>query len=139
MSDPAPPGSPPPAALTADASAAPPAAHPYVKPNINQRIAKWLPICAGLIAAVVGAAKISENFMLPSCGSSRSLGAIKSIFSDKNLPEPTLTGATGVSSGASSEKACQARYEIPNESGTLDYKVFWEGWEPKVMITKVSN
>jgi hypothetical protein len=130
MSDPAAPASPPPAAS--------PAAHPHAKPNINQRIAKWLPIGAGIVALVVGAAKIADNFTLPSCDSSRSLGAIKSIFEDKKLPEPTLTDATGLSSSGS-EKACKASYEIPNEKGTLDYKVFWDGWEPKVMITKVSN
>ena len=57
---------------------------------------------------------------------------------DKNLAEPTLTNQRSVPGGGS-EKFCQTAYEIPNETGTLDYKVFWEGWEPKVMITKVSN
>ena len=132
-----------PAAPAAPAAAPPPAApHPHVdphaKPNINQRIAKWLPICAGIVAALVGAGKLSENFILPGCNSSRSLGAIKSIFSDKNLAEPTLTDQRSVPGGGS-EKFCQTAYAIPNETGTLDYKVFWEGWEPKVMITKVSN
>jgi len=136
MSDPAAPVAPPPATP----SAPPPAAHPPVaRPwTMNQRIAKWLPICAGIVAAVVGAAKISENFVLPGCDSSRSLGAIKSIFQDKNLAEPTLSNQRSVPGGGS-EKFCQTAYEIPNETGTLDYKVFWDGWEPKVMITKVSN
>jgi hypothetical protein len=115
-----------------------PAAQPAKPWTMNQRIAKWLPICAGVVVALVGAAKITDNFTLPSCDSSRSLGAIKSIFSDKNLAEPTLTNQRSVP-GGSSEKFCQTAYEIPDEKGTLDYKVFWDGWEPKVMITKVSN
>jgi hypothetical protein len=108
------------------------------KPTFNQRLAKWVPIAAGVIAALIGAAKLSETFTLPSCESSRSLGAIKAIFKDKNIPEPTLTDPKGMTS-TSSEKTCEASYEIPNEKGTLDYRVFWDGWEAKVMITKVTN
>jgi hypothetical protein len=122
---------------TSPASAPPSVAAP-APTTLNQRIAKWVPILAGLVAAIVGGAKILENFTLPSCDSSRSLDTIKSIFKDKNLPEPTLTAAKGLTS-ASAEKTCQASYEIPNEKGTLDYKVFWEGWNVKVMITKVNT
>jgi hypothetical protein len=135
MSDPTAPAAPPPAAPTMQPQQPAKSAPPW---TINQRIAKWLPICAGIVVAIAGAAKIADNFTLPSCDSSRSLGAIKSIFEDKKLPEPTLTGVSGISN-SSSEKTCQASYEIPNENGTLDYKVFWDGWEPKVMITKVNN
>jgi hypothetical protein len=110
--------------------------------TINQRIAKWVPLLAGIVVAIIGAAKIVENFTLPSCESSRSLDTIKSIFKDKNLPEPTLTDAKSVTS-TSAEKTCTASYEIPidkgTEKGTLDYKVFWDGWSVKVMITKVNT
>ena len=75
--------------------------------------------------------------MLPSCGSNRSLEAIRSIFREKDIAEPTLSGASGVGS-SSAEKTCTIAYEIPNEKGTLDYRVFWDGWEAKVMITKVN-
>lgn len=125
MSDPATPAAPP--APTAPVPA---------QWNWNQRIAKWVPILAGVVAAIVGAAKITENFTLPSCDSSRSLEAIRAIFKDKEIADPTLSSAKGVTS-ASSEKTCTAAYEIPNEKGTLDYRVFWDGWEAKVMITKV--
>ncbi len=78
-----------------------------------------------------------ENFTLPSCDSSRSLDTVRGIFKDKNLPEPTLTNAKLVTD-TSAEKTCQTAYALPNEKGTLDHKVFWEGWTTKVMITKVS-
>jgi hypothetical protein len=130
MSDTAPPAPPP-------APAAPPPAAAPVQWNWNQRIAKWVPIIAGVVALIIGAAKISENFLLPSCESSRSLDAIRAIFKDKNIGEPTLTGAKGVTS-TSSEKTCQTDYEIPNEKGVLEYRVFWDGWDAKVMITKVN-
>ena len=107
-------------------------------PTLGQRLTKWIPIAAGLIAALIGAAKLFETFSLPSCESSRSLGAIKSIFKDKNLPEPTLTDPKSLTS-TSSEKTCETAYEIPNEKGTLDYRVFWDGWDAKVMITKVNQ
>jgi hypothetical protein len=125
MSDPAAPGVPP--------QASAPAA-----PTLKQRLTKWLPIAAGLVAALIGAVKLIETFSLPSCESSRSLGAIKTIFKDKDLPEPTLTDAKSLTS-TSSEKTCATAYEIPNEKGTLDYRVFWDGWDAKVMITKVNQ
>ena len=132
MSDPATPAAspapPPPAAL---AAAAP------VQWNWNQRIAKWVPILAGVVAAIVGVSKFAENYTLPSCDSSRSLDAIRAIFKDKEIGEPTLSGAKGLTT-SSSEKTCATDYEIPNEKGTLEYRVCWDGWDPKVMITKVN-
>jgi hypothetical protein len=115
-----------------------PAAPPPAPTTINQRIAKWVPIFAGIVAVIIGGVKIIENFTLPSCESSRTLDTVKSIFKDKNIPEPTLTSARGLTS-TSSEKTCETNYEIPNEKGMLEYKVFWEGWSVKVMITKVNS
>lgn len=134
MSDPAPPAAPP------TPAAPPPAAAPVSAPaqwNWNQRVAKWVPILAGIVAAIVGVAKFAENYTLPSCDSSRSLDAIRAIFKDKEIAEPTLTSAKGLTN-SSSEKTCTTDYEIPNEKGTLEYRVFWDGWDPKVMITKVN-
>ena len=131
MSDPSPP-------TTAPQPVAPPPAAAPAPTTGKQRLAKWTPIFAGIVAAIIGGTKLLETFTLPGCDSSRSLGAIKSIFKDKNLPEPTLTGAKGLTS-TSAEKTCEAAYEIPNEKGTLLYKVFWDGWSAKVMITKVNQ
>ena len=60
-------------------------------PAPKSRPDPWVTIAAGLIAALIGVAKVAEAFILPGCDSSRSLGAVRSIFKDKNLPEPALT------------------------------------------------
>ena len=125
MSDPAT----PPAAPLPDASA---------KPTCNQRLGRWASVAIGFAALLIGGTKLVGFVTLPSCESDRSLDTVKSIFKDKNLPEPTLTDAQTIT-GDRSEKTCQTAYEIPNEKGTLDYKVFWDGWNAKVMITKVTN
>ena len=126
MSDPAPP------------VAAQPQADANATPTWNQRLTRWASVAVGFVALIVGGIKLLDNFTLPTCDSTRSLDTIKSIFKDKNLPDPTLTGAQTVTSERS-EKTCHTAYEIPNEKGTLDYRVFWDGWSAKVMITKVSQ
>ena len=110
---------------------------PAAKPTFTQHLTKWVSVIAGLIIVVLGVLKMMESFTLPSCESSRSLDVIRSIFKDKNLPPPTLTDAKAAGE-AGNEKLCTAHYELPNEKGMLDYKVFWEGWTAKVMITKVN-
>ena len=60
-------------------------------PAPKSALTRWVTIAAGVIAALIGVAKVAEAFILPGCNSSRSLGAVRSIFKDKNLPEPTLT------------------------------------------------
>lgn len=117
---------------------APAAPQPAPAPPAKKGLPRWASIVVGVVALGVGGLKLLGNFTLPTCDSSRSLDTIKSIFKDKNLPEPTLTGAKTVAD-QSQEKTCQAAYEIPNEKGTLDYRVYWEGWTVKVMITKVSS
>jgi hypothetical protein len=135
MSDPAAPVSP---TTTASAPAAAPQVEPNAKPGWSQRLTRWAGAAVGVVVLISGGVKLLENFTLPPCDSSRSLDTIKSIFKDKKLPDPTLSDAKTVTSERS-EKTCQTSYEIPNEKGTLDYRVFWDGWSAKVMITKVSN
>jgi hypothetical protein len=110
---------------------------PAAKPTMKEKLTKWASAFGGIMIAILGVIKLMESFTLPSCDSSRSLDAVHAIFKDKNLPQPTLTGVKSAGEG-DKEKLCQAAYEIPNEKGTLDYKVFWEGWTAKVMITKVN-
>jgi hypothetical protein len=116
---------------------------PAAKPTVTQYLTKWVSLIAGLVIGVLGLVNMMERFRLPTCESSRSLDVVRSIFKDKNLPPPTLTdakAATGeaATGEAGNEKLCMAHYEIPDEKGTLNYKVFWEGWTAKVMITKVN-
>lgn len=106
------------------------------KPTMSQKLTKWGSTAAGIIFAIIAVVKVIDTFTLPGCDSTRSTDAVRSIFKDKNLPEPTLSGVKSTGD-AGAEKTCEAAYEIPNEKGTLDYKVFWESWSAKVMITKV--
>jgi hypothetical protein len=115
-----------------------PQQEPAAKPTFTQHLTKWVSVIAGLIIGVLGVVKMMESFTLPSCESNRSLDVIRSIFKDKNLAPPTLTDTKAAAGEAVNEKLCTAHYELPNEKGTLDYKVFWEGWTAKVMITKVN-
>ena len=124
--------------------AVPPAPQPAAPaPPAKKGLPRWASVIIGIVAFAVGGVKLLDTFTLPSCESSRSLDTIKSIFKDKKVPEPTLTGAKGLTS-TSAEKTCQTNYELKQdngntEKGTLDYKVFWEGWSVKVMITKVDT
>jgi hypothetical protein len=115
-----------------------PQQEPAAKPTFTQQLTKWVSVIAGLIVGVLGVVKMMDSFTLPSCDSSRSLDVIRSIFKDKNLPPPTLTDSKAAAGEAGNEKLCTAHYELPNEKGVLDYKVFWEGWSATVMITKVN-
>ncbi len=89
-----------------------------------------------IAGGVVAIAKLSESFVLPICDSKRALETLRGIFKEKNLPEPKLADAKQ-STSTSDEKTCEVAYEIPNEKGMLDYRIYWEGKETKVMITKV--
>lgn len=106
-----------------------------VAPAPKSRLNRWLSIIAGVIAILFGGAQLMNTFTLPGCDSTRALDAVRGIFKDKKVPEPTLTNARSVD-GASGEKTCQADYDLPTEKGVLSYRVFWDGWSGKVMITK---
>ena len=91
-----------------------------------------------VIGALIGAAKLYENFTLPSCDAKRSLDTLQTIFKDKNLPSPTLTDAKEVAHTAD-DKNCEAAYAIPNEKGVLEYRVYWKEKDVQVLITKVRS
>ncbi|BAT59882.1 hypothetical protein GJW-30_1_02417 [Variibacter gotjawalensis] len=104
----------------------------------QSRLMRWLGVITSVIFLLLAIVKVSEFFLLPSCDSSRSTGAIKSIFKDKNIGDPTLTN-TRATTGAAGENTCIADYALPNEKGELTYRVYWESWSPKVMITKADT
>ena len=113
-----------------------PAPAPAEAPTWKTRLGKWSSVIVGICALLVGGIKLLDAFTLPACDSSRSLDAVRSIFKDKKLPEPTLNGAKPVTD-TSQEKTCTVSYVLPDEKGMLDYRVYWEGWSAQVMISKV--
>jgi hypothetical protein len=115
----------------------PPAAAP-AKPEPKQKLYKWIGAAAGVVIALGGIAKLATTYaMLPSCDSSRALNNIRTQFKDKDLADPALTDAKAVGENTSSQKNCEANYEIPQEKGILDYRIVWEGWGAKVLVTRV--
>jgi hypothetical protein len=108
------------------------------KPESKSKLYKWIGAAAGVIILLGGAAKLVTTYaMLPSCDASRALNNIRTQFKDKDLADPTLTDAKPVGENTSSQKNCEANYEIPQEKGILDYRIVWDGWSFKVIVTRV--
>jgi len=111
-----------------------------VAPPTDKKWLVWLKWGAAAFSVVAGGlvliAKLAEPYVLPNCDSKRATDTLRSIFKDKNLPDPTLTGAKETGS-TKDDKTCETAYAIPNEKGALDYRVYWEGKDVKVLITKV--
>jgi len=118
--------------------ATPVAATPAAPPKWQTWLTRGVGIALFVVGTALGSVKLVETFNLPSCDSKRSLDVIRAIFKEKELPEPTLTAAKEVGS-TSDEKTCSVSYKLPDETGTLDYRVFWEGSNAKVQITKVNS
>lgn len=103
----------------------------------TQKLTIWLTAIAGFIIAALGLVKLSENFMLPSCASTRSSDTLRSIFKSKDVDVTSITDQKTITD-TSSEKTCQAHVKTTNEEANIDYKIYWSGWSAQVMITKVN-
>ena len=90
----------------------------------------------GLAVLVGGGVSLLNYFVLPGCDSSKVSDTIRSIFSSQNLELTALNAFTTVSD-ESARKDCKAHYEIPGETGSLDYSVTWDGWDAQVRIENV--
>ncbi len=118
------------------APAAPP--QPQEAPKtLTQKLTKWATTIFGIIIAIIGVLKLSDTFMLPSCASSRSSDTLTSIFKSKDVEVTGITDQKTVTD-TMSEKTCTAHVKAPKEEANIDYKIFWDGWSAKVMITKVN-
>ena len=114
----------------------PPQAEAHPK-TFGQKLTTWLTTIFGIIIAILGVVKLSDTFTLPSCASTRSSDTLTSIFKSKNVEVSSITDQKTVTD-TSSEKTCTAHVKAPNEEANIDYKIFWDGWSAKVMITKVN-
>jgi len=91
--------------------------------------------------AIVGAVGIAsalgiDPFTLPDCASDAAVDVVQSIFRDKNVDIERITDPATVSE-TSSEKTCKAHVEGRREQASIRYRVYWDGWSAKVMITDV--
>jgi len=120
------------------ATPAPPAPQ-APKPGFGQKLAQWVLGIALLITGVLGIMRSFNSYLfLPACDSDTASATLKSIFKSKDVELTKVTDFKTVTD-ASSEKTCQAAIETSDEQATIDYRIFWDGWTAKVMITDVQN
>ena len=106
------------------------------KPKFYQTLVQWALGIAVAVSAVAGLVTLSNRFLLPSCSEERTIATLKDMFKQKNVEVASLGDFVAVTD-SSSEKTCTAHVEAPH-GATIRYRVFWEGWTAKVMITQVS-
>jgi hypothetical protein len=124
-----------------DAANPTPAMEPPVedkpKPTLGQKLTQWFIAIALLVSGGLGLLKVYNQFTLPSCDEERTTTAIKDIFKSKNVELTGFTDAKSVTN-TFSEKTCQAHVKTATEEANIDYRIYWEGWTAKVIITKVN-
>jgi hypothetical protein len=95
-----------------------------------------LAVLALITVSGIGYALGIDPFSLPSCGAEPTLDVLNDIFKDKNVAVERISRAATVADNGS-EKACTAHVDAARERGNIDYRIYWEGWNAKVMITHV--
>lgn len=106
------------------------------KPKLYQTLVQWIVGIAVAVSAIGGLVKLSNQFLLPSCSEERTIATLRDIFKQKDIEIASLGDFVAVTE-SSSEKTCTAHVEAP-QGLTIRYRVFWEGWTAKVIITQVS-
>ena len=107
-----------------------------LKPKLHQKLVQWIVGIAVAVSAVGGLVALSNQFLLPSCSEERTIATLKDIFKQKHVALTNLGDFIAVTE-SSSEKTCTAHVEGSQETVTINYRIFREGWTPKVMITQV--
>jgi hypothetical protein len=135
MSDTPTTATPAPASSSKVPGAAPPAA--AAPRTFWQKAAQWFIGACLIISGGLGIVKGYNNmFTLPTCSSDTASDTLKSIFKSKDVEVTSISDFKSVTE-ISSEKTCQAHVETPSELADIDYRIYWEGWTTKVMITEV--
>jgi hypothetical protein len=123
---------------SASSSQAPNAAAPAAAPKtFGQKAVQWFLSACLIIAGLGGILRGYTNiFTLPTCESNTSNETLRSIFKSKDVEVSNITDFKSVTD-TSSEKTCQAHVETKDELADIGYRIYWEGWTTKVMITDV--
>src|ERR1041384_609738 len=116
-------------------SAGPPA---ETKTSFWQKFATWMMTICGVLGAGIGLLKAVDHFTLPNCDADRATTTVRDIFKGKDIELVTLKHIKAVTD-TKQEKTCTAYIESKDESATIDYKVFWDGWSVKVLIQTVRD
>ena len=106
----------------------------------QRKLVNRVSTAVGAIFLVIGLMQIYSAFFggLPSCASDAAKTGVGSIFKQKNVE---LTGLTNQKTltDTRSEETCQADFMTPAEAGTLAYRIYWQGKDPQIIITKVDT
>jgi hypothetical protein len=122
------PGAPPP--TEADAKKA-------AKQAAMQKITRWVVPIALIISGGGGLIKFLTP-VLPSCASSNTCDSLKNIFKSKDV-EVSKRDQFKTVTDTSDEKTCQAHVETPSENALIDYRIYWQGKDGQIIITKVDS
>ena len=103
-----------------------------------QKASRWIIGVCGVIIAAGGLIKVYNAITptLPSCSADTTSTAVHNIFKEKDVQLDVFNDVKTLTN-TSSEKTCQAHIETPIEIGAISYRLYWEGREAKVIITKV--
>jgi hypothetical protein len=93
------------------------------------------------LGLIVGVAAIAYGLginplFLPDCGSDAAVDVLQSIFKDKDVDVERITDPATVTD-TNVEKTCKAHVEARREQANIGYKVYWDGWSAKVVITRI--
>ena len=105
-----------------------------------QKAANWAYIVLAVILTLIGFMRIYDWLFpsLPRCASDTATTTIGQIFKAKNLELSSLTNQKALTD-SSSERTCQAEFTTPTETGTLEYRIYWQDKSAQIQITKADS
>ena len=103
-----------------------------------QKASRWIIGACGVVVAAGGLIKVYHAVTptLPGCTTATTSTAVHDIFKEKKVQLDVFNDVKTLTD-TSSEKTCQAHIETPIEIGSISYRLYWDGRQPKVIITKV--
>jgi hypothetical protein len=111
------------------------AADEPVRSPVRRRVIALGSATAGAVVLIIAGVWLTNKLSLPGCDAELARTAITGIFDEKKVKLDALADVRTLTS-ARSEKTCQARADIVGGFFNLDYRIEWEGWKARVMITR---
>ena len=107
------------------------------RPKAGPRLVQGVVAIALLISGSLGIMRgYNSLFVLPACDADTTSATLKNIFQSKSVELSKVSDVISTSN-SSSERACEAHIETPEEKAVINYRIYWDGWSPTVMITEV--
>jgi hypothetical protein len=116
-----------------------PAADQAITAPRPSRTYLWAGLVASLaivaVAAAVGVPRVMTWFTLPECDATATRNALTETFKE-NKTELKRLGDLKTVSATRSERICRTRAEARGRLLNLQYRIGWNGWSPRVAITR---